>query len=106
MAPAMTSDGIVATTSTALPRHRRGLLLFRRDSGSETNKAMIGAVVGVLIALFLIGCCVFLYYFRDSIRAAQKKRYRRRRKSRGSKSSKGSGGGKGSDGDGGQPPAP
>ncbi|KAI1247361.1 hypothetical protein MGN70_011250 [Eutypa lata] len=76
--------------------------LHRRDSAQQ-NTAMIGAVVGVLLSVFLIGSCVFLYYYRDSLRQAQRKRSRRRRrKSRGSKSSKSS---KGSEG-GGQPPPP
>lgn len=63
--------------------------LHRRESAQQ-NAAMIGAVVGVLLSVFIIGSCAFLYYYRDSIRHAQQKRIRRRRKSRGSKSSKGS----------------
>lgn len=71
-------------------------ILQRRDE-PPMNNAMIGALVGVLLFLFIVGCVAFCYFFRDTIRAAQKKRSRqRRRKSHTSKGSKGSE----------QPPAP
>ncbi|KAI1074323.1 hypothetical protein F5B20DRAFT_440429 [Whalleya microplaca] len=70
--------------------------LQKRAAGDNMN-ATIGAVVGVLLALFLAAAFAFLYVYRKSIRFTRRKK-RRHRKSAVSKGSKGS--------DGGGPPPP
>ncbi|KAI4868427.1 hypothetical protein F4820DRAFT_125237 [Hypoxylon rubiginosum] len=80
--------------STALDRASS---LRKRTSANSVNTT-IGVVVGVLLAVFLVGAFAFLYFYGRSIRVTRKRH--RRRKSSGSKGSKNS------DGAGGEPPAP
>ncbi|KAH9984685.1 hypothetical protein F4779DRAFT_326565 [Xylariaceae sp. FL0662B] len=71
----------------------------KRDEADNIN-VTIGAVVGVLLAIFIAGAIAFLYVYGKSIRLRRRKK-RRRRKSAGSKNSKSS---KGEDGGGPPPP--
>ncbi|KAL6894825.1 hypothetical protein GGI43DRAFT_412274 [Trichoderma evansii] len=57
----------------------------RSSSGTNTN-LIIGLVVGFTLAAFIIGVCVFLCFYGDSIKVYKKKQRHRRRSS----SSKGS----------------
>lgn len=57
----------------------------RSSSGTNTN-LIIGLVVGFTLAAFIIGVCVFLCFYGDSIKFYKKKQRHRRRSS----SSKGS----------------
>ncbi|KAI1773634.1 hypothetical protein F4818DRAFT_96572 [Hypoxylon cercidicola] len=84
----------LSVCSTALDRASG---LRKRTSAASVNTT-IGVVVGVLLAVFLVGAFAFLYFYGRSIRVTRKKH--RRRKSSGSKGSKNS------DGAGGEPPAP
>ncbi|KAI1759174.1 hypothetical protein GGR53DRAFT_167229 [Hypoxylon sp. FL1150] len=72
--------------------------LRKRTSANSVNTT-IGVVVGVLLAVFLVGFFSFLYFYGRSIRVVRRKH--RRRKSSGSKGSKNSDGAAG-----GGPPAP
>ncbi len=56
---------------------------------SDNTNVTIGAVVGVVLGVFLIGIFAFLYTYRNSVRFSSKKKHKRR-KSAGSKSSKAS----------------
>ncbi|KAI0156703.1 hypothetical protein GGR52DRAFT_197723 [Hypoxylon sp. FL1284] len=85
--------------STALDR-ASGL---RKRASADNVNTTIGAVVGVLLAVFLLGFFAFLYFYGRSIRIKRKKHRRHRSSgSRGSKNEEASGGA----GDGGEPPAP
>lgn len=72
---------------------------LQKRSGASVNTT-IGVVVGILLAVFLVGFFAFLYFYGRSIRFTRKRRHRR--KSSGSKgnSEGGTGGGTG------DPPAP
>ncbi|KAI1373028.1 hypothetical protein F4677DRAFT_235158 [Hypoxylon crocopeplum] len=61
-----------------------------RKRAADNVNTTIGVVVGILLAVFLVGAFAFLYVYRRSIRF--KKRRHRRRKSSGSKGSKNSDG--------------
>ncbi|PHH61625.1 hypothetical protein CDD81_8140 [Ophiocordyceps australis] len=58
--------------------------------GSTSTDTQIGIIVGVLIAIFLMGVCAFLWIYRHSVRFSSRPRRRQRRKSTSSKSSKAS----------------
>lgn len=62
-----------------------GLGLRKRD-GLQDQNVTIGVVIGVALALFIIGACFFLYRYRFSVRFTHKKKHRHRSGS--SKSSK------------------
>ncbi|XXH04362.1 hypothetical protein Hte_010776 [Hypoxylon texense] len=81
--------------STALDRAASSL---RKRTSPDSVNTTIGVVVGVLLAVFLVGFFAFLYFYGKSIRVTRRRH--RRRKSSGSKGSKNS------DGAGGEPPAP
>ncbi|KAL7895960.1 hypothetical protein HDV63DRAFT_91948 [Trichoderma sp. SZMC 28014] len=61
----------------------------RSNSGTNTN-LIIGLVVGLTLAAFIIGVCIFLCCYGDSIKFYKKKQRHRRRSSssRGSRHSK------------------
>ncbi|PNY29495.1 Uncharacterized protein TCAP_00602 [Tolypocladium capitatum] len=67
-----------------------GHLQRRQFSGNpaDNTNAQIGIVVGVVLGVFLLGLCVFLYIYRYSIKFSYRKRRSRRHKSSSSKSSK------------------
>lgn len=76
---------------------RDGSRVHRRTTSHDIDTT-IGIVVGVLLGVFLIASCAFLYRYRGSIRVKKRKRHHRHHKSSSSKSSKAS--------DGGEPAAP
>ncbi|KAI6087234.1 hypothetical protein F4821DRAFT_116260 [Hypoxylon rubiginosum] len=90
-----TFDRGLNACSTALD-HASNL---RKRSSADSVNTTIGVVVGVLLAVFLVGFFAFLYFYGRSIRVVRRKH--RRRKSSGSKGSKNSEGAAG-----GEPPAP
>ncbi|KAK9777742.1 hypothetical protein AB5N19_04453 [Seiridium cardinale] len=65
----------------------------QKRTTSHDVDTTIGVVVGVLLAVFIIASCLFLYYYRGSIRVKKRRRQRHHRKSSSSKSSKASDGG-------------
>ena len=65
--------------------------LLQRRGNDQPNNAIIGAVVAVLLLVFLAGACAFLWIYRHSIRFSGRKKHRRHHKSSGSKSSEGEG---------------
>ncbi|EEY21632.1 predicted protein [Verticillium alfalfae VaMs.102] len=62
------------------------------SANNDNTNRTVGIVLGVLLGVFVIGVCVFLYVYRDALRKARHRRRRRRRHHRrpGSKSSKSS----------------
>ncbi|KAI0844525.1 hypothetical protein F5Y00DRAFT_197190 [Daldinia vernicosa] len=72
---------------------------LQKRSGASVNTT-IGVVVGILLAVFLVGFFAFLYFYGRSIRFTRKRRHRR--KSSGSKGNSEGGAGGGA----GDPPAP
>lgn len=66
---------------------------LQKRAGADNVNTTIGVVVGVLLAAFIVGAFVFLYFYGKSIRFTKRKRHRR--KSSGSKGSKTSEGGAG-----------
>ncbi|KAI1456696.1 hypothetical protein F4805DRAFT_217081 [Annulohypoxylon moriforme] len=68
--------------STTLERITR----LRKRAGENSVNTTIGVVVGILLAVFLLGFFGFFYFYGRSLRA--KRRKHRRRKSAGSKNSK------------------
>lgn len=67
-------------------------LIERRSSSAAHTNVIIGLVVGLTLAAFIIGVCVFLCCYGDSIRFSNKKHRHRRRStsSKGSRNSKNS----------------
>lgn len=63
--------------------------LQRRSSGTSNTNTIVGIVLGVVLGLFLIGLCTFVYIYRESLRRIQRRR-RRSQRSTSSKSSKSS----------------
>ncbi|KAI1393164.1 uncharacterized protein F4822DRAFT_2253 [Hypoxylon trugodes] len=88
------TDSLSLFSATLDPTSRLG-----KRSGADINTT-IGVVVGVLLAVFLIGAGVFLYFYGRSIRFTKKRH--RHRKSSASRSTKNS---EGTAGAGGDPPA-
>ncbi|PTB65058.1 hypothetical protein BBK36DRAFT_1204065 [Trichoderma citrinoviride] len=72
--------------STASLAQRRNSLIHRRSGSAAHTNLIIGLVVGFALAAFIIGVCVFLCCYGDSIRFSKRKHGHRRR----STSSKGS----------------
>lgn len=70
----------------------QGRLPRRQSAGNpaDSTNAQIGIVVGVVLGVFILGLCVFLYIYRYSIKFSYRKRRNRRHKSSSSKSSKSS----------------
>jgi hypothetical protein len=63
------------------------------DNADDNKNTQIGIAVGVVLGLFLIAACVFLYKYRGSIRCSSRKKRHGRHKSgssRGSRSSRSS----------------
>ncbi|PNH29292.1 hypothetical protein BJF96_g7336 [Verticillium dahliae] len=62
------------------------------SANNDNTNRTVGIVLGVLLGVFVIGVCIFLYVYRDALRKARHRRRRRRRHHRrpGSKSSKSS----------------
>ncbi|KAI1465103.1 uncharacterized protein F4812DRAFT_461948 [Daldinia caldariorum] len=89
---------ILTRTFGALPAAYEHASSLRKRSGASVNTT-IGVVVGILLAVFLIGFFTFVYFYGKSARFSRKRRHRR--KSSGSKNSKNSEGAAG----GGEPPA-
>lgn len=77
---------------------RRQATIRKRSPESDVT---IGIVVGVLLGIFLVATCGFLWVYRFSVRFTSRRHHKR--KSSSSKSSKSS---KSSDGGGGPPPPP
>ncbi|KAI0880772.1 uncharacterized protein GGS22DRAFT_79998 [Annulohypoxylon maeteangense] len=75
------SLGALSTTLEHLTR-------LRKRAGSNSVNTTIGVVVGILLAVFLLGFFGFFYFYGRSLRAKQRKH--RRRKSAASKNSKNS----------------
>lgn len=71
--------------SSAFTKKILSTIQRRSNSGTNTN-LIIGLVVGFTLAAFIIGVCVFLCFYGDSIKFYKKKQRHRRRSS----SSKGS----------------
>ncbi|KAH6673889.1 hypothetical protein EV126DRAFT_438895 [Verticillium dahliae] len=71
------------------PLKRRQVSL---SANNDNTNRTVGIVLGVLLGVFVIGVCIFLYVYRDALRKARHRRRRRRRHHRrpGSKSSKSS----------------
>ncbi|KAL7788366.1 hypothetical protein V8C37DRAFT_236279 [Trichoderma ceciliae] len=67
-------------------------LVERRSSSAAHTNVIIGLVVGLTLAAFVIGVCIFLCCYGDSVRFSNKKHRQRRRSmsSRGSRNSKNS----------------
>lgn len=63
--------------------------LWKRTTSGEIDTT-IGIVVGVLLGVFLIATCAFLYIYRGSIRTKKRKRRGHHRKTSSSKGSKSS----------------
>ncbi|KHO01219.1 uncharacterized protein MAM_00220 [Metarhizium album ARSEF 1941] len=53
---------------------------FSGDSADATN-VQIGIALGIILGVFLIATCAFLYMYRSSVRFTYRKRRRRRAKS-------------------------
>ncbi|RNJ59613.1 hypothetical protein D7B24_001788 [Verticillium nonalfalfae] len=77
----------LATVPDALKRRQVSI-----SANNDNTNRTVGIVLGVLLGVFVIGVCVFLYVYRDALRKARHRRRRRRRHHRrpGSKSSKSS----------------
>ncbi|KAI2470505.1 hypothetical protein F4781DRAFT_175137 [Annulohypoxylon bovei var. microspora] len=87
------SLGALSTTLDHITR-------LRKRSGANSVNTTIGVVVGILLAVFLLGFFGFLYFYGRSLRFKRRKHHRR--KSAGSKNSKNS---EGVGAAGGAPPA-
>ncbi|KAL6859512.1 hypothetical protein J3F83DRAFT_717488 [Trichoderma novae-zelandiae] len=79
---------ILQSTTSILKRGSS--LIHRRSSSAAHTNLIIGLVVGFTLAAFIIGVCVFICCYGDSIRFSKKKHGHRRRSmsSKGSRNSK------------------
>ncbi|KAH6670358.1 hypothetical protein F5X68DRAFT_215830 [Plectosphaerella plurivora] len=59
------------------------------SSVGRTN-TIVGIVLGIVLGLFVVGVCAFVYNYRDSLRRIRKKHRHKRHRSTSSKSSKSS----------------
>lgn len=94
-----------ASPDAVVPRTDASIIdsLVARTATESANRRT-GIIIGVVLGLFLVAACVFLFTYRNSVRCTRKRKrhhHHRRHKSTSSKSSKSS-----KSSDGGAPPPP
>ncbi|KAH7361472.1 hypothetical protein B0T11DRAFT_279014 [Plectosphaerella cucumerina] len=78
------------SSTTAVLHNSESYLKSRQTPASSvgSTNTIVGVVLGVVLGLFVLGVCVFLYTYRDSLRRIRRRH--RRHRSTSSKSSKSS----------------
>ncbi|ROT38068.1 hypothetical protein SODALDRAFT_379295 [Sodiomyces alkalinus F11] len=66
--------------SFAGQQHDPPTTLTRRQSNPNQTNVTVGIVIGIVLAIFIIGACTFLYIYRGALRKLHKRRQRRRRR--------------------------